>query len=91
MLKSIPKTPLARNTAWMITGQGMRLVIQAAYFLEIARSLGVSNYGAFVGVVALVGVVYPFASLGGGNLLVKNVARDPRLGSSPPTGAEPSQ
>jgi O-antigen/teichoic acid export membrane protein len=82
MLNSIPKTRLARNTAWMITGQGMRLVIQAAYFIEIARSLGVSNYGAFVGVVALVGVVYPFASLGGGNLLVKNVARDTKLFAS---------
>jgi O-antigen/teichoic acid export membrane protein len=79
MLKSISKTPLARNTVWMITGQGLRLIIQAAYFIEIARSLGVSNYGAFVGVVALVGVVCPFASLGGGNLLVKNVARDTRL------------
>jgi O-antigen/teichoic acid export membrane protein len=79
MLKSISRTSLARNTAWMITGQGLRLIIQAVYFIEIARSLGVSNYGAFVGVVALVGVVYPFASLGSGNLLVKNVARDTRL------------
>src|SRR5580658_2011013 len=79
MLNSFPRTPLSRNTAWMVTGQGIRLVIQAAYFVEIARSLGVSNYGAFVGVIALVGVVYPFASLGGGNLLVKNVARDKRM------------
>jgi O-antigen/teichoic acid export membrane protein len=79
MLKSIPRAPLVRNTMWMVAGQGLRLIIQAAYFIEIARSLGVSHYGAFVGVVALVGVVYPFASLGGGNLLVKNVARDNRL------------
>ena len=76
MLRSIPRTKFARNTVWMIAGQGLRLIIQAAYFIEIARSLGASNYGAFVGVVALVGIAYPFASLGGGNLLVKNVARD---------------
>ena len=37
------------------------------------------NYGAFIGVVALVGIVYPFGSLGSGNLLVKNVSRDPKL------------
>src|SRR5450755_3130760 len=70
------KTTLARNTVWMVLGRGMGLVIQAAYFIEIARSLGVSNYGAFVGVVALVGIVWPFASVGGNNLLIKNVARD---------------
>lgn len=74
-----PKTALARNSAWMILGQGLRLIIQALYFVEIARSLGVRNYGAFIGVVALVGIVYPFGSLGSGNLLVKNVARDRSL------------
>ena len=73
------QTKLARNSLWMTLGQGLRLVIQALYFVEIARSLGVRNYGAFVGVVALVGIVYPFGSLGSGNLLVKNVARNPSL------------
>src|SRR5438067_1213911 len=70
---------LARNTLWMIVGQGLRLVIQAAYFTIIARSLGASNYGAFIGVVALVGIVFPFGALGSGNLLVKNVSRDKTL------------
>ena len=37
----------------MILGQGLRLVIQALYFVEIARSLGVRNYGAFIGVAIL--------------------------------------
>src|SRR5271165_1848718 len=72
----LPKSTLARNTGWMLIGQGFRLVIQAMYFTVIARSLGVQNYGAFVGVVGLVGILYPFATLGSGNLLVKNVARD---------------
>ncbi len=79
MLKSLFKSSLARNTGWMIAGQGLRLIIQTFYFIEIARSLGVRNYGAFVGVVAFVGIVYPFGSLGGGNLLIKNVARDKTL------------
>ena len=45
-------------------------------FVEIARSLGTRNYGAFISVVALVGIVFPFGSLGSGNLLVKNVVRN---------------
>jgi O-antigen/teichoic acid export membrane protein len=77
MFKSIFKSPLARNAAWMFVGQGLRLVLQAFYFIEIARSLGVSNYGAFVGVVSLVGIFFPFGGMGSGNLLVQNVAREP--------------
>ena len=70
------RSVLARNTGYVFLGSGLRLVIQAMYFIEIARSLGASKYGAFIGVVALVGVAYPFADLGSGNLLIKNVSRD---------------
>jgi O-antigen/teichoic acid export membrane protein len=79
MVDSLRKSRLARNTVWMALGQGLRLVIQALYFVLIARSLGAVNYGAFIGVVALVGIVYPFATLGSGNLLIKNVSRDASL------------
>jgi O-antigen/teichoic acid export membrane protein len=82
MLKGWLKTALARNTAWMVTGLGLRLIIQALYFIAIAKSQGVRNYGAFVGVAALVGIVYPFGSMGSGNLLVKNVSRNPTLFSA---------
>ena len=71
------KGVLAKNALWMSFGQISRLAIQAAYFTLIARSLGVSNYGAFAGVVALVAMTCPFAAMGRGNLLIKNVARDP--------------
>src|ERR1700733_5717407 len=79
MRKSLFSRPLVRNTVWMLIGQGLRLVIQALYFVEIAPLPGATNYGAFIGVVALVGVVFPFGSLGSGNLLIKNVARDKAL------------
>jgi len=61
----------------MLAGQGSKLAIQALYFTLIARALGVRNYGAFVGVVGLVGILSPFGTLGSGYLLIKNVARDP--------------
>lgn len=60
----------------MLLGQGFRLLIQGLYFTVIARSLGAQNYGAFVGVVGLVGILLPFATMGSGYLLIKNVARD---------------
>jgi O-antigen/teichoic acid export membrane protein len=67
---------LASNTGWLLLGQALRLLIQALYFTAIARSLGPQNYGAFVGVVGLVGILSPFGTLGSGYLLVRNVARD---------------
>jgi O-antigen/teichoic acid export membrane protein len=79
MFQRLTKSSLARNTAWMMLGRGASLILQALYFINIARSLGVKNYGAFVGVVALVGIVWPFGTLGSGNLLIKNVSRDKSL------------
>jgi O-antigen/teichoic acid export membrane protein len=75
-LKGMAANPLARNTGWMMLGQGARIPIQALYFILIARSLGTQGYGAFVGVTALVAILAPFASLGSGDILIKNVARD---------------
>lgn len=68
---------LARNTLWMILGQGTRILVQFAYFVLIARILHREGYGAFSGAVAVVAVLAPFAGWGSGNLLVKNVARFP--------------
>lgn len=70
---------LATNTSWMLLGQGLCLLMQAVYFLIIARSLGVQQYGAFVAAAAFTQILSPFVGFGGGNLLVKNVAQDNRL------------
>ena len=70
---------LAKNTGWMLLGQGLGLLIQAVYFVIIARSLGVRQYGAFIAAAALAQILSPFVGFGGGNLLVKNVARDRQL------------
>ena len=75
-LQRIRQSKLARNAGWMLAGQGFKLAVQAVYFTAIARSLGVERYGAFVGVVGLVGIFAPFGSLGSGYLLIKNVACD---------------
>ena len=73
-LRHMLKSTLARNASWMLLGQGFKLLIQAVYFTVIARSLGAQNYGAFVGIVGLVGILLPFANMGSGYLLIKSVA-----------------
>jgi len=54
-------------------GQGLRLIIRAAYFVLIARSLGPTAYGAFAAVVALASVLGPFSGMGTTNLFIKDV------------------
>lgn len=68
--------PLVRNTFWMLLSQGLKLFVQAAYFVMIARILGTEQYGAFVGITSLVAIVTPFANLGSGDILIKNVSRN---------------
>ena len=70
------KESLLANTIWMLIANGSKLVLQAGYFIIIARALGPAQYGAFVGATSLVSIFAPFASLGSGNLLVKNVSRN---------------
>ena len=79
MLKRLRNSLVARNTLWMLLGSGARGIIQATYFVVIARALGADGYGAFVGTAALVGILASFGSLGYENLLVKNAARNPEL------------
>jgi O-antigen/teichoic acid export membrane protein len=68
-----------RNVLWLLSGNGLKLALQAAYFVLIARSLGPDQYGAFVAGVAVAAVISPFVGLGTSNLIIKNVARDHSL------------
>jgi O-antigen/teichoic acid export membrane protein len=75
-LHKLRTSALIRNTGWMLAGNGVRLVIQAAYFILVARSLGPQSYGAFAAAVALVSILSPFVGLGCASLMIKHVARD---------------
>jgi O-antigen/teichoic acid export membrane protein len=70
----LKKSSLARHTLWILFARGVRILIQAAYFVIIARNLGVEQYGAFVSVTALVNIFVPFASWGSEHILIKNVS-----------------
>lgn len=71
------RSTLTRNTLWMLVGQAARTVIQAIYFVLVAQALHPAGYGAFVAAMSMVMIAAPFASLGAGVVLVKNVSRDP--------------
>ena len=72
----MPEESLRRSSLWMISGQGVSVVAQALYFVLIGRTLGSREYGAFIGVVALVTALSQFSSFGMEMLLVRNISRD---------------
>ena len=51
---------LHKNATWMLLGNGAQILVQAMYFILMARSLGVRQYGTFVAVVAAAAVASPF-------------------------------
>lgn len=69
---------LARNTLLATGWQGLRLALQFAYLIVIARLLGAAGYGTFSGIVALAATLSPLAGAGFGLILVKQVARHPQ-------------
>jgi O-antigen/teichoic acid export membrane protein len=64
---------LLKDATNLCLGQGIKLVLQAIYFLCIARSLGPAQYGAFVAVTAMTSIICPYVGLGCGSLFLKNV------------------
>jgi O-antigen/teichoic acid export membrane protein len=66
------------NSLWMFSGQGLALVVQAGYFVVIARLLGTLQYGVLVGAAACVAVLSPYASLGSGFVFLRYVSPDLR-------------
>jgi len=67
---------LARDSTWMLLGQGLALGFQAAYFVLIGRALGSHEYGAFVGVASLVSVLAQFSTIGMDLIIIRDVSRD---------------
>lgn len=66
----------AKNAGWMFVGRGLNYVVQAAYFILLARLLGAAPYGAFVGAVAAVSLLSQYSALGSGMILLREVSRD---------------
>jgi O-antigen/teichoic acid export membrane protein len=72
----VRQSSLARNTGWMLMGRGVNLVLQAAYFVLLARALGANEFGIFAGAVALATITTPYSTLGSGMLFMRYVGAD---------------
>ncbi len=70
------KSTLKRDSFWMLSGQTLAMGFQAVYFVLIGRALGSKEYGAFVGVAALISVLAQFSSLGMDLIIIRDVSRD---------------
>lgn len=75
-LRRLRRSRLAANTLVVAGGTAGRLLLQIALFIVVARLLGPAEYGAFIGVTALVAIVSTFSGLACEVVLVKRVARD---------------
>jgi O-antigen/teichoic acid export membrane protein len=70
------QSELARNTGWMLLSQLGLTVISGVYFILLARSLGVDDYGLFIAVAAFASILAPFGMFGVATLVMRSVARD---------------
>ena len=66
---------VARNTFHASVWNGVRIALQAASLVLMARVLGVEGYGALAGTVALFMACGQFTGLGSGIALVRHAAR----------------
>ncbi|HEY9769837.1 MAG TPA: oligosaccharide flippase family protein [Coleofasciculaceae cyanobacterium] len=78
----ITKKSLFQDTSWMLIARLFNVIVQAAYFVILARSLGAENYGSFVAVTALASLLFPFIALGSDDVLVKEVSVNRTIFSS---------
>jgi O-antigen/teichoic acid export membrane protein len=67
---------LATNAGWVLAGQITSYVMQAAYFVILARLLGSSQYGVLAGVAALVNIFSQYSGIGSGILFIRYVSPD---------------
>ena len=74
--RELKSNRLARDAGWMMAGQCLGYVLQAVYFVALARLLGVTQYGIFVGAFAFVSLVGRYSSLGTGPVFVRYVSVD---------------
>ena len=81
-LKNILQKSLVRNSLWELLAKAVNIGCQAAYFTIVVRVLGTENYGAFVGITAFAALIFPFANLGSGDILIQQVSRDRKVFAS---------
>lgn len=68
---------LWRNVLWLISGNGLRLILSGTYFVLLTRLLGPEGFGLFSGILACTNLMAPFAYMGQFQLLSQQLSRWP--------------
>src|ERR1035438_1469054 len=76
--RRIYSSSLARNAGWVLAGQGLSIFCQGAYFIILARLLGSTEYGIYVGALAMVSIVSQYSSFGSYLVFLRYVCPDPK-------------
>ena len=79
MLNEISRSTFARNIWTLLSSSILRIIFQAMYFVILARAFGPEQYGAYIGIIAIISLFIPFASLGSNWVLIQNVSRNQSL------------
>jgi len=74
----ISSSDLARNAGWLFFGRGLSLVCQGVYLVLVGRLLGSTEYGVYVGALAMVTILSQYSSLGTPELFFRYVGVDPK-------------
>ena len=75
-LKEIRSNSLARNAGWLFLGQGLSSIFQAAYFMLLGRLLGSTEYGVYMGAVALAAILGQYSTFGSELVFLQYVSPD---------------
>ena len=70
------QSSLAQNASWLLLGQALSVFCLGAYFILLARLLGRTEYGIYVGAVAMVSTLSQFTTLGLPWVLLRHVSPD---------------
>lgn len=76
-LGKIRKSTFARNAGWLMAGQGASLLFQAINFVFLARLIGSTEYGVFVGAFAFTNLLAIYCSNGTGYVFLRHVSGRP--------------
>lgn len=72
--RRVASSSLLRDAGWMMAGQCLGYILQAVYFVVVARLLGITEYGVFVGAFAFVNLVGRYSTVGTGSVFLRYVS-----------------
>lgn len=67
---------ISQNTVWLFSGQSLVKAIAFLYAIFLARALGPSDFGLYIYVITIFGLVAQLADFGFNRFLTRDIARD---------------